>query len=227
MTYDYLIVSPGVILRWDKIEGAKEALDDINAPVGSIYSLDYAYKTSRLRDNFHGGNAVFVLPTMPIKCGGAPQKIMYLSEDTFRKHGVRKNTDMHFYTSAGNMFPNCMRYADKLKQVAKDKDIAVHYQHTITKVDKNSNTVYFKNAKGEEVKQKFDFLHFAPPQTAPEFIASSKLAAPNSFVDVDQYTLIHKKYGNVFAIGDVANLPTAKTAAAIFAQAPVVTHNLL
>jgi len=76
VTYDWLIACPGLTLRYDKIEGAQEAIEDPNSPVGSIYRLDGAYKTSRLRENFKGGKAIFILPQMPIKCGGAPQKIM-------------------------------------------------------------------------------------------------------------------------------------------------------
>ncbi len=167
MTYDYLIVAPGVILRFDRIPGSLEALDDPQSPVCSIYRKEYAYKTSQLRENFSGGKAIFSLPTMPIKCGGAPQKIMYLSEETWRKHGVRKDCDIHFYTSVGNMFPNCAKYADKLKVVASQKGINVHYTHTISKVDKDSRKVTFKTASGEEVVESFDFLHLVPPQTAP------------------------------------------------------------
>lgn len=59
-------------MNFDTIEGAYEALDDPESPVGSMYRLDYAYKASQLRENFRGGEAVFTLPTMPIKCGGAP-----------------------------------------------------------------------------------------------------------------------------------------------------------
>ena len=88
-TYDYLVIAPGLRLRFDKIQGATAALEDPDCPVGSIYDLDYAYKFSELRDSFQGGQAIFTLPVMPIKCGGAPQKIMYLSEETWRKRGVR------------------------------------------------------------------------------------------------------------------------------------------
>jgi sulfide:quinone oxidoreductase len=83
-TYDYLVVAPGLRTRFDKIEGATSALEDPDCPVGSIYDLEYAYKFSELRDQFQGGQAIFTLPVMPIKCGGAPQKIMYLSEETWR-----------------------------------------------------------------------------------------------------------------------------------------------
>lgn len=114
-------------LRYDLIEGAKEALEDPNSPVGSIYRLDYAYKASALRESFRGGKAIFSLPTMPIKCGGAPQKMMYLSEETFRRNGVRDQTDIHFYSSAGNMFPNCAKYADKLGKIKDSKGITSHF----------------------------------------------------------------------------------------------------
>ena len=88
-TYDILVVNPGLSLRFDKIQGAREALEDMNSPVGSMYTLEYAYKTSILRETFRGGNAIFTSPAFPIKCGGAPQKLLYLSEETFRRNGVR------------------------------------------------------------------------------------------------------------------------------------------
>jgi sulfide:quinone oxidoreductase len=77
-----------------------------------------AYKTSILRDNFQGGNAIFTLPTMPIKCGGAPQKIMYLSEETWRKNGIKNKSKINYISTAGNLFPNCQKFADALKPIA-------------------------------------------------------------------------------------------------------------
>ena len=37
----------------------------------------------------------------------------------------------------------------------------------------------------------------------------------------------HNKFKNVFSLGDAAGTPAAKTAAAIFAQAPAVVHNMI
>jgi NADPH-dependent 2,4-dienoyl-CoA reductase/sulfur reductase-like enzyme len=127
-TYEYLIVSPGCELRWDMIPGAEQAVQDPNTPVGSIYTLSGAYKMSNLREGFRGGKAIFTLPTMPIKCGGGPQKIMYLSEETFRRNGVRDETNIHWYTTVGNMFPNCLKFADALEPIAKSKNIDLHYK---------------------------------------------------------------------------------------------------
>ena len=72
ITYDYLVMASGVELRYDLIPGSTEALDDPTCPVGSMYRLDYANKMSKLREHFKSGKAVFTLPVMPVKCGGAP-----------------------------------------------------------------------------------------------------------------------------------------------------------
>ena len=40
-------------------------------------------------------------------------------------------------------------------------------------------------------------------------------------------TLQHNRFRNVFGLGDVCNLPTAKSAAAVCAQTPIVVNNLL
>ena len=162
-TYDWLIAAPGLKLRYDKIEGAAEALEDPESPVGSIYRLEYAYKTSKLREGFKGGKAVFMAPQMPIKCGGAPQKIMYLSEETFRRNGVRDKSQVHWYLPGGAMF-GVPKYSDKLDEIRKQKNIDAHFFHEMYKVDKNNRKAYFKHLKtGEDVVVDYDFLHIVPP----------------------------------------------------------------
>ena len=154
---------------------------------------------------------------MPVKCGGAPQKMMYLSEETFRQNGVRDKSEVHFYSSAGNMFPNCAKYSDKLTQIKDKKGIQSHFNNTVFKVDKDARKVYFRDNKTQDVVvQNYDFLHIVPPQTPPDFILKSGLPAPNGFVDVDAQTLRHNKAENIYSLGDVANLPTAKTAAGAY-----------
>ena len=124
------------------IPGATEALDNPDCPVGSMYNLNYAYKMRRLRQDFEGGKAIFTVPQMPIKCGGAPQKIMHLSEETWRKTGVRDNCDIHFYTSGPSMFP-VKKYSDALLPLTQNKNIGVHLSHLIKSVDGQNQTVTF------------------------------------------------------------------------------------
>lgn len=66
------------------MEGLKEAIDDPDSPVCSIYTLNGAYKTSLLREQFKGGKAIFTGALKPI----------YLFEDTTRKNSVREQTEI-------------------------------------------------------------------------------------------------------------------------------------
>lgn len=67
-----------------QIRGLKDALTN-DEKVVSIYSPDYVKKVYPAIQNCKNGNAIFTFPVMPIKCPGAPQKIMYLAEHYFRK----------------------------------------------------------------------------------------------------------------------------------------------
>jgi sulfide:quinone oxidoreductase len=141
---------------------------------------------------------------------------------------VRLDTDIHFHTSVGNLFPNCAKFASALKPIAEEKNIDVHYTSLLTKIDKDNRVATFKNTSNEEVSEvEFDLLHVPPPQSAPKFIRESPLAAANGWLAVDHSTLQHKNWSNIYGLGDVCDLPTAKTAAAIFSQTPVVVHNIL
>lgn len=50
-----------------------------------MYSHESVKKVFPAVKNFKGGEAVFTFPKVPIKCPGAPQKIMYMAEDYFRQ----------------------------------------------------------------------------------------------------------------------------------------------
>ena len=65
-----------------------------------------------------GGNAVFTFPNSPIKCAGAPQKIMYLAEEIWRKRGIK--ADIQYRTSLPVIF-GVKKYADALWEVVKGK----------------------------------------------------------------------------------------------------------
>lgn len=92
--------------------------------------------------------------------------------------------------------------------------------------DKNEAVFEDLDNPGKMKTFKYDLLHIAPPMQAHEFLAKSALADANGFVDVIKETLQHKKFPNVFAIGDCTNLPTSKTAAAIAGSNAILVGNL-
>lgn len=225
--YDYLIVAPGLVNDLSLIEGLEEAVQ--KGVVCSNY-IDPKYTWECLK-NFKGGNAIFTQPTTPIKCGGAPQKIMYLAADYLRKHGLDKKSNV-VYATPGSVIFGVKRIADTLMKVIQRYHIQFKPFHAPVKIDADKKIAYFKNTKPEILNQNliampFDLLHLAPPQTAPSFVKKSGLVNETGWLDVDINSLQHKKYLNIFGIGDVAALPTAKTGAAIRKQAPVVVDNIL
>ncbi len=226
-TYDYLVVAPGIQLDWGKVKGLKETLGKNG--VTSNYKFELAPYTWELLRNFKGGNAIFTNPNTPIKCGGAPQKIMYLVGDYFLKHGLKEKSNIHFYSGGGVIF-GIKKYADTLNKVIDRYGIQTHFKHNLVEIDGPNKLAWFEDAEGNRVETKFDFIHVTPPQSAPDFIKNSPLAVPDNafgWVDVDKFTLQHNRYPNIFSLGDVASTPNAKTGAAVRKQAPVLVENLL
>ena len=227
LSYDVLIVCPGITLNWSAIDGLTETLGKNG--VTSNYRYDLASYTNELIKNMRKGRALFTQPPMPIKCAGAPQKAMYLSCSNWERAGVLKDIDVQFHNNGAVLF-GVTEYVPALMEYIERYGANLNFQSTLVAIDGPSKTATFEQKIGDEVRiveEKFDMIHVVPPQVAPDFISSSPLAAPNGFIDVEQDTLRHTKYKNIFALGDACNAPNAKTMAAVRKQAPVVAVNAL
>lgn len=229
--YDALVVCPGIQLNWNDIKGFRETLG--KHEVSSNYSFDTAPYTWELIKNFKGGTAVFTNPMGPVKCGGAPHKIMYLACDYWRKKGILDKCNVHYLSGAGVIF-DIKEYAETLTSLIKRVKINPHFSVNVKAIDGEKKMVYYeeKNKDGvaEMKEMKFDMCHAVPPQSAPDFIRNSPLADPANafgFVEVNKSTLQHSRYANIFSLGDCTNAPCKKTGAAIRKQAPVVVQNIL
>ena len=228
ISYDALIVCPGIKLNWHGIEGLVETLGQNG--VTSNYRYDLAQYTWELVKKFKKGKAVFTQPPMPIKCAGAPQKAMYLSADYWFKNGHLKDIQIDFYNTGPVLF-GVKEYVPALMEYVERYKANLHFNHRLTKIDGPAKKAWFTitDADGNTsvMETSFDMIHVVPPQQAPDFIRASKLVDAAGWVDVNQDTLQHKAYKNIYALGDVTNCPNAKTAAAARKQAPVVATNVL
>lgn len=254
VTYDQLVVCPGIQLNWDKVKGLRSAIENRQG-VSSNYRFEWAPQTWDLIRNFSGkGKALFTAPNTPIKCGGAPQKIMYLAADYFRKSGLLKHDSFHFY-SGGTVIFGVPEFAKTLNEVIKRYDIETHFGHNLVEVRGEEKIAVFETevfdhhahqAKLErmgcvvvdtshdgrmvQVGVPFEIMHATPPQSAPDFIRDSPLAVPGNgfgWLDINKHTLQHNRYANIWGAGDATSTPNAKTGAAIRKQAPVLVENLL
>lgn len=247
--YEFLVVCPGIQIDLDGIEGLRESLGK-NGVCSNYTDPNYTWEVLQ---KFKGGNALFTQPATPIKCGGAPQKIMYLADDYFIKSGVRDKTNVIFATPGTSIF-GVKEFAETLTKVVNRKGIILKFYHKLVKIDgENKKAIYELTATDESnciitvnddnniiqedivgkttLTIPFEMLHLAPPQSAPDFVKKSKIThqdgASKGWVKVDQNSLQNPDFPNVFALGDVAALPTAKTGAAVRKQAPVVVDNIL
>ncbi len=224
VSYDWLVVGAGIQINWHQIKGLKESIG--HDGVCSNYSYEFVESTWENIRNFQGGNAIFTQPTGAIKCGGAPQKIMYLAEDYFRKSGVRDKTNVIFASSGAGIFA-IQKYKGTLEGIVESRGIDTRFRHNLVEVRADLKEAVFQQLDtGEQVVLPYGLIHVTPPMSSPDFIAQSPLANEDGWVDVDKFTLQHVRYENVFGLGDSSSLPTAKTGAAIRKQAPVLVKNL-
>ena len=225
--YDVLIVCPGIKLDWEAIAGLPEALGKNG--VTSNYRFDLAPYTYRLVKEMTGGRALFTQPPMPIKCAGAPQKAMYLSYSKWEREGVLGNIDVQFHNTGAVLF-GVSEYVPALMEYVERYNAHLNFESRLVAVDGERKIATFEQKHGDDVKrveEAFDMIHVVPPQVAPDFVSNSVLAAESGFIDVDQATLRHVKYANIFGLGDASSAPNAKTMAAARKQAPVVAVNAL
>ncbi len=226
VTYDYLVVAAGIQTNWGAIKGLTDTLGKNG--VTSNYRYDLAPYTWELVKNFKGGNAIFTQPIGAVKCPGAPQKALYLSADYWQGKGIK--TDSLQFRSGGAAIFGVPFYAQALNKVIESYQADTYYGQSLVEVRGEEKIAIFETIKeGEAVREEvaFDLLHVVPPQSAPDFIKHSSLANAEGWLEVNQQSLRHLRFDNIFGIGDCTSSPNSKTAAAIKSQTPVVVSNLI
>jgi sulfide:quinone oxidoreductase len=229
IAYEYLVMAPGIQLDWDRIDGLPGTLGKNG--VVSNYGYDRAPQTWDVLRHLNGGRAVFTSPNTPLKCGGAPQKIMYLAADHLRLKGALDRTEVLFMNPGTTVF-GVEYFAKTLRKVIARYGIDFNLYTELVAVQGPEQKATFRVTNPDdgtttERTVEFDMLHVVPPQSAPDFVKKSPLANADGWVDVNRETLQHVRHANVFGLGDAAGTPNAKTGAAVRKQAPVVSANLL
>lgn len=253
--YDYMVLSTGLSLRFDRIEGL--AFEDFSKEgMYSIYDAALSarvfegLKTLAQKAKTQKVQALFTHPNTHIKCGGAPKKIMFLAHDYLKEQGVRENVTMTFFTP-GNSYFGIEPYDTAVDQLFKEKNMHIRFRHDLKSIDTTSNTATFEHmaeVQGEwdedleeydttlqptNVTQAFDFIHITPPMQAADAVKASPLAwqkgsnGAMGLIEVDEYTLQHKRYPNVFGAGDVIGTRFGKTGGSARKQAPIVVRNIV
>jgi sulfide:quinone oxidoreductase len=264
VNYDFMVVASGLVLDYSKIKGL-ESVGDVHSlgdssraletigqnGINSIYFADGAVKTWENMQKFVADaksgkqvKGVFTHPNTPIKCGGAPKKIMYLTNARLKEAGARENAELTFYPNGGKMF-GVPEYHEAIKAQFEREGFKWHYKHNLVEVDASNKVAIFNKhwtekgkwdedleeyetvKKNELVKVDYDFLHVTPPMKAPKEIADSAIGSAKGWIPVNKETLQHVKYSNIFSLGDVAAVPMGKTGGSVRKQYKVLVDNLI
>ncbi|KAJ0423334.1 hypothetical protein BJY00DRAFT_279012 [Aspergillus carlsbadensis] len=232
LNYDHLIVAPGVALDFGSVKGLSEALAAPESAVSTIYSYDTCANVFPSIEKLKKGSAIFTQPAGVIKCAGAPQKIMWLALDYWKKAGLYDPTNpagsaikIAFATGTPTMF-GVPKYSAKLEELRKERGVEGLFTHDLIAIEGKKATFARPNGAAN-VTRDFDLLHVVPKMGPHAFVKNSALANEAGYVDVDDGTTRHKKFSNVWSAGDASSLPTSKTAAAVTAETPVLVQNLL
>ncbi|WP_242423770.1 FAD/NAD(P)-binding oxidoreductase, partial [Frankia sp. EI5c] len=212
---------------WDEIPGLERTLG--RGGVSSNYSYNLAPATWNFVRNLRSGTALFTMPSTPVKCGGAPMKIAFLAADYWRRTGVASDIRIVLAFGASALF-RVAAYLPALEAAVARYGLDLRLSTELTEIRPEGRQAVLRDlVSGATTELNYDLMHVTPPQRAPEWIRSGPLAGaddPGGYVTVDPATLRHTRYPDVFALGDVANLPTSKTGAAIRKQAPVLVANV-
>ena len=264
LTYDFLIIAAGLALDYGAIKGLEEIGDAYtvgdaskilkvfgDSGITSVYNIDSAVamweQTQKFIQKAKNGQkvkGVFTDPNTAIKCGGAPKKVMYLTNARLNEANARANAELAFYADSGKLF-GVKEYADAIEKQFIARDMKWNFNHNLAAVDIAKKVAIFdkhwqeKGAydkdleeyeiinKHENVEVSFDLLHITPPQKAPTEIGKSAVGSAKGWIPVDKETLQHVKYKNIFSLGDIAAVPMGKTGGSVRKQYKVLVDNLV
>lgn len=232
--YDYLIVATGLQLDFGQIEGMDVAAIGTNG-LGSVYpSPQAAQATWQAMDAYRkkGGKALMTLPATPLKCAGAPLKMTFMVVDRLQQAGTRDRSDVQFHSALDNIFS-----VPRINQEVLDRwdrlKVPVTFNSKLVAVDIGARRATVTSPEGERSELDYDFMHVVPPMRAPDAVKNSPLSwkeggfAAGGWLEVDKETLRHRRFPNVFGIGDINGTPKGKTAATVKKSTPLVVQNLL
>jgi sulfide:quinone oxidoreductase len=226
ISYDYLVVAAGLQINWDGVEGLADAIG--RGGVCSNYTYDTVESTWETLRDLESGRAIFTFPATAIKCAGAPQKIMWLSEHHLQRSGLRDRVEIVYASATDGIF-GVDRYRRPLERLVEERGIVPHYRRNLVEVRADRREAVFASLDEgvDDLVLEYDMLHVTPPQGPPDFLADSDLADESGWVEVDKFTTQHVRYPEVFALGDCSSLPTSKTGAAVRKEVPVTVENLV
>ncbi len=221
-SFDYLIIALGADYALDSIPGYREHAHH-------IYSLEAAIRFRDAVENFDGGTIAMGVSRTPFKCPAAPYEAALLVEHHFRTEGAGDKVKVKFFTPEGLPLPSAgPEIGNGVAEMMKSRGIEARFKVKLTEV--RPREAVFEDGSS----MPFDLLFAVPPHRCPQPVVDAGLTDQSGWVPVDPATM-QTRHAGVYAIGDVASVPTPMgyvpflPKAGVFAhrQAEVVSHNIV
>lgn len=233
-TYDHLILAPELEFDWGRVKGLEEALKDYwNSHCLTTAQVTFGSNIIRASREFRYDNFVFAIPHVPYKNEGTSHIIYWfdqLKQDRYTESQWHKSK--FIVTTPDQFVHRCPRVNEQLLDQLSKRGIEVKLGYELLEVKYNniheyhriSELVYKNLSTGKTESLSYGMLATYPDCKAPQAFAT--FYNEQNLIPVDQYTLQHDKYSNVFAVGECTNLPTINNAIATAAQTHVVAGNV-
>ncbi len=203
LNYDVLVIATGCQVHPEQTTGLME--HEWHQSIHDFYTIEGALALAKHLRNWPGGRMVVNVVETPIKCPVAPLEFLMLADAYFQEQGIRDRVEITYATPLPGAFtkPVASRH---LGDILDQKGIKVVPDFMVEHVDPDAKKII----SYDEQEVDYDLLVSVPLNMGNEAIARSGLGDELNFVPVDKHTFLHPKFGNIFALGDAANLPTSK-----------------
>ncbi len=238
--YDYLVIASGAVLDYGAVEGLSgeirslQMLEKRAAWMGdpSIGSIYYLHGAAQLHEQFNTLiqkalelqkgklTVLFTQDSVAVKSPGAAKSALFSLVETLNRAGVRHKVDL-VVTSGDGRLSASDEYDAMYRKMLAGEQVAFEKKR-LTKIDAAAGTAGFDDGS----VRKYDYIHVTPPMRADRLFERNGLTDGNGWIDVVESTLQHKKFGNVFAVGDAAGISALKTGAAIVEQVKTVVDTI-
>ena len=222
--YDYLVVACGLQTDWENIKGLHGKLG--REGITSVASYSTLNWTKSLFSK-PSGKVIFTEPSTPCNMHSAGKELVMRLQAKLAVNIKEPNNEITYYSGSNGLYPveACQSVLeDRFKKNSIDWELSKE----LVEVKPKAKIAVFRNLiDNKYFERDYDLLHIVPPMRSPFAVARSALADEAGLIDVDQHTLQHKKYSNIFAIGDIANTPVVKCISAVKMQMPVVVSNIV
>lgn len=215
--YDRLVLSPGVDMRWDALEGYDEAAAE-KAP----HAWKAGHQTTLLKQQLEamedGGTFIMVAPGNPYRCPPGPYERAGMVAHYFKEH--KPNSKVLILDAKDNFSKQGLftagwerLYGDRIEWVGLSND------GRVTRVDADNLEVETEFG----TRHRADVLNVIPPQKAGWIADRAGVTDSSGWVPVKPETFESQQVDDIYVVGDATvAAPMPKSGFCANAQAKVV-----